>query len=144
MNIILSINPKYVSKILKGEKKIEFRRTLFKKNVKKVFIYSTSPEKKIVAEFEIKNITFDKPKNLWDKFQFISGVNEMAFYSYFEGKQTGYAIEITNLLEYDDAIDPKEKFSEFQPPQSFKYTSWTTSDLINKDGVDIDYEQKRN
>jgi len=47
MNVLLSIKPKYVEKIVNGEKQYEFRKRIFRnKNVRKAFIYSTSPTKK--------------------------------------------------------------------------------------------------
>lgn len=51
MNIILSIHPEYVEKILAGEKTVELRRLLPRQNVEKIYIYSTSPVKKIVGYF---------------------------------------------------------------------------------------------
>lgn len=43
--ILLSIKPEYVEKIIKGEKLFEFRRTVPKRKVDVVVIYSTFPEK---------------------------------------------------------------------------------------------------
>ncbi len=51
MNVIFSIKPKYVERILSGEKKYEFRKRIWKKQVDRVFIYASSPVKKIVASF---------------------------------------------------------------------------------------------
>jgi len=60
MNVLLSIKPKYVDLILNGEKKYEFRRKIFRNETNKVYVYCTSPVKKIVAYFTILhvNITF--------------------------------------------------------------------------------------
>ncbi len=43
MNVLLSIRPKYVEEIIKGNKRYEFRKSIFKKNVEEVWIYATSP-----------------------------------------------------------------------------------------------------
>ena len=63
MNVLLSIKPNYVEEIKKGNKKYEFRKSLFsKKNlnkIEKVFIYSSSPVQKIVARFFISVILED-------------------------------------------------------------------------------------
>ena len=67
MKILLSINPKYVEKIFSGEKKYEYRRNIFKnKNIDTIVMYSTSPIKKVVGEFKIKNIIEDFPQKLWE------------------------------------------------------------------------------
>ena len=47
MDVLISIKPKYVKKIISKEKKYEFRKNIFKKNVDTIIIYTTSPEKKI-------------------------------------------------------------------------------------------------
>ena len=52
MRVLLSIKPEFVSSIFKGEKRFEYRRTIFKSPVERVVIYETSPTKKIVGEFE--------------------------------------------------------------------------------------------
>ena len=52
MDVILSIKPKHVEKILSGEKQYEFRKQIFKNpEVENIFIYASSPVKKIVAVF---------------------------------------------------------------------------------------------
>ena len=60
MNVILSIKPKYCEKIINGKKKVEFRRKIFKNENKidLVFMYSTSPVKKIVGFFKIESINW--------------------------------------------------------------------------------------
>ena len=47
MYVLMSIKPKYVEKILSGEKKYEYRKTLLKKDVESILVYSTSPVKKV-------------------------------------------------------------------------------------------------
>jgi len=54
MNVLLSIRPKYVEEIIKGNKRYEFRKSIFKKNVEEVWIYATSPtKKKMLAHFQL-------------------------------------------------------------------------------------------
>lgn len=65
MNVLLSIKPKYIEKIIKGNKRYEFRKSIFKKSVDEVWIYATSPTKKIVGTFVIGEIIKDTPANLW-------------------------------------------------------------------------------
>ena len=57
MNVILSIRPRYADAIMRGEKKYEYRRSLFKrKNVSRAFIYATSPVKRIIGCFSIRHL----------------------------------------------------------------------------------------
>jgi type I restriction enzyme S subunit len=63
MNVLLSIKPKYVELIKAGFKKYEFRRKISKKfDGSKVYIYSTSPIKKIIGVFDVKNYV-DPPQS---------------------------------------------------------------------------------
>jgi len=122
MDVILSIKPKYVEAILRGEKKYEFRKTIFKnKNVGHVYIYSSSPIKKIVAIFNIGDIIEDDPKALWERCKDKSGLDNIDFFKYFTGNLKGFAIEIDNLEKLKTPIDPKKIMPGFVPPQSFCY-----------------------
>ena len=56
MKVLLSIKPKFVESIIKGNKKYEYRKAIFKKNVDTVVIYKTTPFCKIIGEFEIDGI----------------------------------------------------------------------------------------
>ena len=122
MNILLSVKPEYVKKIIDGEKKYEFRKTIFKKEVSKIYIYSTYPIKKIVSYFEIKSedIENDAPKTLWEKYQGEAGISEKDFFKYFSNYEKGYAIRVRKLTKLKEAIDPY-KIKNFIAPQNFIY-----------------------
>ena len=125
MNVLLSIKPKYVEKIKNGNKKFEFRKSLFsEKNqnkIEKIFIYSSSPVKKIVARFFINIILEDHPVRLWEKCKNFSGIEKTEFFKYFRDKKTGLAIGISELKFFKTPIDPKSVFPNFVAPQSFRY-----------------------
>jgi len=126
MNVILSVKPKYVKKIITREKQYEFRKSIFKdKNVKKVYIYSSAPEKEIIGSFDIGEVIEDHPNNLWRSLWNVSGVSKQDFFTYFTNKQKGFAIEIKKLNLFDNPIDPHEVISDFHPPQSFSYLKQT-------------------
>ena len=69
MNLIISIKPKFVQKILAGEKKYEFRRRIYRQKVDKIYIYQTLPEQGIVAYFTPDKIIKDTPQNYERDFQ---------------------------------------------------------------------------
>lgn len=120
MNVLISIKPKYVEKIISKEKTYEFRRNIFKKEVEKIVIYSTSPEKKIVGCFKPNKIIKDCPKNLWNNFSEEAGINEEDFFDYFENKEMGFALKIDELEVFENPIET-DKLVDFSAPQSFKY-----------------------
>jgi type I restriction enzyme S subunit len=120
--VILSIKPRFVEAILNGSKSHEFRRTIFDgERVGKAYIYSTSPVKHIVASFRIGEIVKDRPEALWSRFGSRSGLEMEEFFSYYDGREQGYAIGIVGLERFVDPIDPSELLPGFRPPQSFCY-----------------------
>ena len=127
MNVLLSIKPKYANAILNGEKEYEFRKVIFKdKNVEKVYIYSSSPVKKIVGVFIVGDIIEDHPERIWNRCQKKSGIAKEDFFTYFNGSEKGYAIEITHLKVIENSIDPRDISENFAPPQSFCYFDMPT------------------
>lgn len=130
MNALLSIKPKYVKKIIEGTKKYEFRKAIFKNNVKKVWIYESAPTKKIIGEFYVGIILSDSPEGLWEKLQDESGISEEEFFCYFDGKGKGYALEIKKFKLYKKKINPQETIPDFHPPQSFCYMNYIPGPLL--------------
>lgn len=138
MNVLLSIKPKYVEEIKKGTKKYEFRKTRFReKYINEAYIYSTSPVKRIVGYFTIRNIIEDHPKALWADLKDVSGIEEDEFFSYFDNKDRGFAIEINKFEMFDDPIDPKTIIPNFVAPQSFRYLE--TNELDSNNFVNLDH-----
>ncbi len=123
MNVLLSIKPKYVEEIFKGNKKYEFRKLVFRRRGARdvVYIYSTSPVKKIVGAFTIETIIEDHPKVLWDRFKDFSGIIEEEFFGYFGDNEKGFAIEIGEIEIFERPTDPRFFIPDFVPPQSFCY-----------------------
>ena len=122
MDVLLSIKPKYVTSSIEGDKRYEFRKTIFKnREINRIYIYSSSPVKKIIGTFEIGGILEDHPNYLWDMVKEYAGINDRDFFTYFERKSRAFAIEIQNLRELPDPIDPYETMPGFVPPQSYCY-----------------------
>ena len=121
MKALLSIKPEYVDKIFSGEKGYEYRKAIFKQDVKTVVVYSTQPVGKIVGEFDIDTILVDRPEVIWEQTKNHSGVNEHFYRQYFSGRNKGYAIKIGERTLYQEPLDPYKEFESFTAPQSFKY-----------------------
>lgn len=126
MKIILSIKPEFAKKIFEGDKKFEFRRSIFKnKNVSKVIVYASSPISKVIGEFEIGDILFKDLTTLWNETKEFSGITEDYFYDYFTGKESGFALEVKRVKRYEKELCIKESFGKV-PPQSFAYLEENT------------------
>ncbi len=129
MNLIISIKPQFVEKILSGEKKYEFRRRIYRQEVDKIYIYQTLPGQGIVAYFTPGEIIMDTPQNLWDRFSEVSGTTEEHLIGYLHDLEEAYAIEITNLKTFDDPFIPEG----IKAPQSYKYVDF---DLVSEFAVE--------
>ena len=120
MNLLISIKPEFVKKILAYEKLYEFRKSIFKEDVDKIFIYSTYPVKKIVGYFEVNEIICESPQELWNSFSEVSGISKKDFFKYYANSNKGFAIKIDNLHIFEEYIDMSQ-YDDFRAPQSFCY-----------------------
>lgn len=119
--VLLSIKPEFAHKIFDGSKKFEFRKQVFKDtSVKKVIVYSSSPEQKVIGEFEIETILSDTPNNIWIQTKLYSGISQEFYDEYFKGRDNAYAIKVASTKKYR-----KEKsladYNVQSAPQSFAY-----------------------
>lgn len=121
MKVLLSIKPEFVNRIINGEKKYEYRKRLFKKDVDSVVVYSTKPVGKIVGEFKIEQILVDSPEKIWDKTKKYSGITKDLFMKYFTDKDKAFALKIKEFIKYDEPINPKMINENFVAPQSYMY-----------------------
>ncbi|RZJ68717.1 MAG: hypothetical protein EOO50_00635 [Flavobacterium sp.] len=120
MKVVLSIKPEFANKIFDGTKKFEFRKAIFKQDVKSIVVYSSSPVQKVIGEFEIEQIHSHDLETLWDLTKEDSGITEEYFYKYFAKRQFGFAIQVKKLLKYQQPKCLKTDYN-LSPPQSFAY-----------------------
>jgi predicted transcriptional regulator len=129
MNVILSIKPEYAWAILNGEKKVEFRKIMFKKKINKVFIYSSAPDQMFIGYFSIKEIDMDSPARLWKKYSNDGCISKEKFFDYYSNKTEGFSIVIDKVVKFTLPLEPKKIFKSFYPPQSFQYCEKDISKL---------------
>ena len=118
--ILLSIKPEYTNRILEGSKKFEFRRSIAKRKVDRILIYSTAPEMKVVAMVEVLGVEQDSPKNLWQKTHANAGISRPKFMDYFANRSVAYAYRLGALQKFDEPKTLAE-YGITAAPQSFMY-----------------------
>ena len=119
--VLLSIKPEFAHKIFDGTKKYEFRKQIFKdSSIKKVIVYSSSPEQKVIGEFTIDDILNDTPSDLWLQTRDYSGITQAFYEEYFRGRKNAYAIKVASTRIYEQKKDLSD-FDIMFPPQSFAY-----------------------
>lgn len=121
MKVLLSIKPQFAEKIFTGEKRFEFRRTIFKDTrVKTVVVYASAPVQQVIGEFDIDAILNDHPAMLWQQTEAHAGITADFFFQYFDGKDRGFAIKVKNAKRYKKPLCLRTAF-DVAPPQSFIY-----------------------
>ena len=122
--MLLSINPEHIDKILSGAKQYEFRKVRCRLSVDKIFLYTTYPMMKVVAEAEIAEIIEDDLATVWDITKEYAGISYDYYSSYYAKKEKAIAYRLKNIVIYKE---PK-KLSDFgvkYAPQSFIYLNLT-------------------
>ncbi|MDR1025544.1 MAG: hypothetical protein LBL56_07435 [Treponema sp.] len=121
MDLLLSIQPVIARRITSGKKKYEYRRALFKREVRHIYLYSSSPVRKIVCRFTAGGCLSGTINEIWHKTGRLSAAREDEYREYFEGTRIAHAILIENLKVFDPPLDPYALIPAFRPPQSFMY-----------------------
>ena len=121
--VLLSIKPKYAQLIEQGQKLVEFRRKFSAYfGPSKAIIYVSSPTKELRLTARIASVVRSTPRQLWERFSHLGGVDHESFSDYFTGVAQGYALVLSDVrvLPKPLALDgPLLKEARFQPPQSF-------------------------
>ena len=122
MQILLAIKPDYAEKILSGEKKYEFRKTIFKyTNVTTILLYATKPVGKVVGYFYIDEILSGSPQEIWRATEKHSGITKRFFDEYFADRNIAYAIKIKSARRYKNPLELSDVISTGKAPQSYCY-----------------------
>src|SRR5690554_7953805 len=91
--VLISVHPKYVSKILAGTKRVEFRRVWAAQKVTHLVIYSTSPEMKVKATIKVNEVIKGSKTELWEiAKEYGGGLTRKELRNYFDGVSIGHAI----------------------------------------------------
>jgi predicted transcriptional regulator len=121
MRVLLSIRPQFALQIFEGSKRYEYRRAIFKREgVTSVLVYASAPIGKVIGEFQVAEILYDKPTRLWTKTKTHAGISQRNFFQYFLGAYKGYAIKVKRSAIYEVPLS-LSSFSVSWPPQSFMY-----------------------
>lgn len=130
----MSIKPRFSHEIITQKKDIEIRRKIGKdfltENI--VFIYSSSPEKKIIGSFQISSIFEFDLHEVTDELLLRSCLSRNEMLDYIKNDKA-YAIKIKNI----QLVNPisletlKNKLLNFRPPQSYMYIDTHLLNIIS-------------
>ena len=120
MKVLLPIKPLYVTRILNGSKRFEFRKRPFGRTVNRVVIYASSPVMKVVGEFELLGVLVGKKDHVWQKCKDFAGVDRALFDAYYSGRDEACALKVGKVVRYDKPLDLVNCYG-VKPPQSYCY-----------------------
>ncbi|MCH7499785.1 MAG: GNAT family N-acetyltransferase [Nitrospinae bacterium] len=124
-DVILSVHPSYVSKILSGKKTVELRKKPFPiPEGSRVWIYSTNPVSSISSIAIVKDVFKGSLSDIWKRYKNKCGISEKIYGEYFSGFHEGYAITLENARPLRKKIKLQEirKWAKnFNPPQYYRF-----------------------
>ena len=120
MKILLPIKGEYIERILRGEKKYEYRHTLASENVEKIILYATAPQSMIVGEVDVIGRVVKTPTALWEETKKHAGISRKKFREYFHGRKEAKAYVLGTAVTYSEKI-PLDELGIEHAPQSFAY-----------------------
>ena len=135
--ILMSIHPKYVDRIMGGEKKVEFRKVAFGREISYAVIYATSPEKRIVGLFQVSFIDNDSPACLWKRYNRVAGICSADFFEYYSSVNQGVAINIGNVWKLKNPMPLNSLPSGIAVPQSFAYLDPSVFNRLRNKAIPI-------
>jgi predicted transcriptional regulator len=118
---LMSIHPEYAEAILRGSKKIEFRKRALAADIDTVVIYATAPVQRIVGEFILKETISTTPSRLWDMFKAVGGIRRHDYRRYYAGTRLAVGLSIHSASAYANHVALADLPWSQVPPQSFCY-----------------------
>jgi len=131
--VLLSIKPKYSELILSGAKRVEFRRRWAASEVGLIAIYATAPVRRIVAFVAVEDVVWASPNELRRHCAERGGaLSQQELSDYFGGGRHGYAVLLGRVQKINAPIDPRNVFTGFSAPQSFRYLTEAEIDTLTR------------
>lgn len=116
---LMSIKPKYFDRIEVRQKLVEYRK-VSPKNQQFIFLYVSSPIKKICGIIEIEKVLTDAVDIIWETTNKISDTSKAEFYSYVGLNKRISALYIKSFKSINP-IAPKDIIENFFAPQNYIY-----------------------
>ena len=123
--LLFSLKPRYANLVFEGLKKAELRRRIASGiEGRNVFIYVSSPVRQLRGGFRVGEVWCGSPEEVWNKISELAGVDKRDFDAYYAGCEIAYALQITDVWEYENPADLnrlRERFPNFVVPQSWRF-----------------------
>lgn len=134
-NILLSVFPEYVDRIISGEKRFEFRKHIPTKRVEHIVFYATAPTARILCIAKIDSIISGSPEYIWETTALFSGVDKIFYDRYYKNADLAYAYKLGSIYTLKKPLSLLDKNIRTSPPQTFRYLTREQFDYIKKNKV---------
>ena len=115
--LLLSLKPYYADLIFADCKKAELRKRIASGiEGRDVFVYVSSPVKHLRGGFRVGEVWQGSPEEIWNEVSEIAGVDKQGFDAYYAGREIAYALQVTDVWEYENPVDLnklRNRFSKF-------------------------------
>jgi predicted transcriptional regulator len=122
-NILISVERKYVARMLSGSKTIELRRRALRVSIGTiVWIYSTAPYALVDTVARVETIVSGPPRSLWETYKERTGVTREEFDNYFLKTSIGWGVVLRDIQPLRAAVTLtalRRHTRMFHPPQFF-------------------------
>lgn len=134
--LIISLKPYYANMVFEGLKKVELRRRITSQiSNRDVFVYVSSPIRELRGGFRVGQVWEGSPEDVWNIVADLSIIDRGEFDAYFEGQAIAYALEVTNVWEYESPVTLswlRGLFDDFVVPQSWRYAKSEENDALQR------------
>ena len=134
--LIISLKPCYADLVFEGLKKVELRRRIASQiSDRDVFIYVSSPVRKLRGGFRVGQVWEGSPEAVWSIVAELATLDRQEFDAYFQGQTVAYALEVTNVWEYQSPVGLswlRDRFNDFVVPQSWRYAKTEEHELFRE------------
>jgi predicted transcriptional regulator len=122
-DILISIKPRFVKRIISGEKRVEIRRRrMHIAKGDRLWIYSTGPSLRIEAVATVASIAYGGVQEIWPSVSDLADISFEEYERYLAGSNSVcviYLEEVETLSFPLSLVKIREKAPGFHPPQFF-------------------------
>ena len=118
--MLLSIKPQYVEKIITGKKKYEFRKFHCREGIDTIIIYATAPTKKVIGEVALLNIIEGDVEYVWHETKGFGGILKKDYKAYYKEREVAIAYQLGDVTLYNEPKTLSDLGLDYVP-QSFAY-----------------------
>lgn len=133
--LFLSIHPRFVDKILSGEKTIELRRRRPRSVAGGwIAIYATTPQRQLRGIARVTEVRVGGVRDMWPQARLQAGVTKKEYESYFSDCERAVGIVLADPVSFAEPVSLerlRELWPNFQPPQGFRYLDQEQASFVN-------------